>query len=91
MLRNKANLTISPEAHKVLGDLGDDVAVVVAKGATADLRVCVEHLLTQLLQLGVVTVEEQVPLQLLGTLDRAEPTVPPKAGSLSCTQKQHDL
>lgn len=83
----QAHLTLSPEANKVLRNLGDDVAVVVTQGAAADFWVCSEHLLTQLLQLGMVTVEEQVPLQLFGTLHRAETTVPPKAGSLPFTQK----
>lgn len=83
----QAYLTLSPQANKVLRDLGDDVAVVVAQGAAADFWVCGEDLLAELLQLGVVTVEEEVPLQLFGTLHRAETTVPPEAGSLPFAQK----
>lgn len=61
-------LTLSPKANKIFWDLRDDVAVVVTEGAAADFWVCSKHLLTELLQLGMVTVKEQVPLQLFRTL-----------------------
>jgi len=59
---------------------------VVGDGAAADVWLRVEDLLTQLLELGVVTVKEQVSPQLLGALHRAETTVPPQAVSLTLTK-----
>lgn len=76
--RSRLYLTFLPEADEIVWDFGDDVAVVVANGAAANLWLAIEHLLAQLLQLGVVTVKEQMSSQLLRTLHRAEPTVSPQ-------------
>lgn len=80
-------LTFIPKTNKIFWDLRDDVPVVVTNGAGADFWLCVKHLLAELLQLGVVTVKEQVSSQLFGTLHGAETTLPPKTASLSLTQK----
>lgn len=76
-LLHQAYLTLSPKANKIFWDLRDDVAVVVTEGAAADFWVCSKHLLTELLQLGMVTVKEQVPLQLFRTLHWAETALLP--------------
>jgi hypothetical protein len=66
-----------PLADEVVCDVRHDVAVVEANGAGADAGLGLEYPLTPLLQLGVVTVEIDVALKLLGTLHRAEPTIFP--------------
>lgn len=57
-------LTVLPKAHKIVWDFRDDVAVVVGNGAASNFRLGIENLLTELLQFGVVAVEEHVPSQL---------------------------
>ncbi len=53
-------ITIIPKTDKIVWDFGDVVADVVADGAGAYFWLGVEHLLTQVLELSVVTVKEQM-------------------------------
>lgn len=75
-------LTFLPEADKIVWNFRDDVAVVVADGAAANLRLGVKHLLTQLLQLSMVTVKEEMSSHLFRALHRAETAVFPETVSL---------
>lgn len=83
----QAYLTFIPQTNKVVRDFRDAVAVVIANGAGADFWLGIKHLLTKLFQLSVVTMIEQVPSQLLRTLQRAETAVSPIAVSLPLAQK----
>lgn len=84
-------LTFVPKADKIVRDFWDGVAVVVADGAGAQLRLGVKHVLTQLLQLRMVTVKEQMSPQLFRTLQRTETTVSPKTVPLRFEQKGNSL
>ena len=87
MSRWSAYLTFIPKADKIIWDFRDVVAVVVANGAAAQLWLGVQHLLTQLLQLRVVTVKKDMSSQLFRSLHRTETTVSPKTVSLPLAQK----
>lgn len=81
-------LTFLPQADKIVLDFRDDVAVVVTNGAAADIWLGVQHLLTQLLQLGVVTVKVHVSAELLRTLHGAEATVSPQTVFLPLEEEE---
>lgn len=81
-------LTFFPKADEIVRNLWDDVAVVVSDGAAAQFWLGVQDLLAQLLQLSVVTVEQQVASQLLGAIHGAETTLCPEAVSLPWTTTQ---
>lgn len=85
--RSGSYVTFLPEADKVVWKFGDDVAVVLSDGAIANFRLSIEDLLTHLLQLCVVTVKEDVPPQLSGSLHGAEATVSPQTVPLLFTRE----
>lgn len=82
----QAYLAVIPKADKIVWDFRDVVATVVTNGACANFRLGIKHLLTKLLQLSVVTVKEQMPSQLFGTLHRIETTVSPETVTLPLAQ-----
>lgn len=82
----QSHLTFFPETDEIVGDVWDDVAVVVGDGAGAQLRLSIEDLLTQLLQLGVVTVKQEMSTKFFKPINRAETTVPPQTVPLLWTK-----
>lgn len=84
--QRQAYLAFIPKADKIVWDFRDVVAIVVPNRACANFRLGIKHLLTKLLQLSVVTVKEQMPSQLFGTLHRTETTVSPETVTLPLAQ-----
>lgn len=86
----RSHLTFLPQTEEVIGDVWDDVAVVVGDGAAAQLRrLSIQDLLTQLLQLGVVTVEQEVSSKFFKPINRAETTVSPETAPLLWTETEN--
>lgn len=84
---SQAHLTVPPQAGKIVWDFRDNVAVLGADGARANFWMATKHLLTQLFQLGMVTVKEEMSPELFGALRRVEAAVYPMTVSLSCSEK----
>lgn len=82
-----AYLTFLPKANKIVWYFRDDVAALVSDRAGAKLRLGIEHMLTHLLQFGVVTMKEQVPSELFRTFHRAETTISPETAPLPWPQE----